>query len=152
MPKKRKRKVSFSPKCEVFQIPALSPKAGCMPGLAAAAGSAMRSYRSRRVSEKLLTSKDHKKKVAAEERHAHEVAKACSERNSAEAVMRLLWRFRGRGDPRYHETGVAAVAEDSAQAADDELADFIEELSQPWPSEESKAHLSVEDVESVLLS
>ena len=82
--------------------------------------------------------------------HAFETAFAASERDTAEASMRLLWRMKGTS--QWCETGAAAVAEDAERyQAAKEVAALIGKLNEPVPPERA-GRLSVEDVERVLLT
>jgi hypothetical protein len=85
---------------------------------------------------------------AARSAHAFETAFAARERDTAEAVMRLLWRSKGTRE--WCETGAAAVAEDAART---DAATAVEALLVEIAAPSGNAgRLSVGDVEAVLLS
>lgn len=149
--KRKRRKVHFSDEVKVFAVQAPGARAVPVPRPVAAT-SQTRPYAERavRFTPKLL--RERRKISDARTRHAIETAFASRERDTAEGVMRLLWRSKVKRDPLYNETGVAAVAEDAEQAAAaKDVAELLAQISRP-PPPGCEGCLSVEEVESVLLS
>lgn len=142
------RRVRFAEKTEVFAAPPPAPDAVPAPvaGRAQKRPFAQRKVRTAgRAWERERTAID-----KARSAHAFETAFAASERDTAEAAMRLLWKMKGSRE--WCETGAAAVAEDAERyRAAKEVAALIDELSEPVPPERVGS-LSVEDVERVLLA
>ena len=149
--KRKRRKVHFSDEVKVFAVQAPGARAVPVPRPVAAT-SQTRPYAERAVRGSPKFWHKRRKISDAETRHAIETAFASRERDTAEGVMRLLWRSKARHDPLCHETGVAAVAEDAERAAaEKEIGELLAQILRP-PPPGCEGCLSVEEVESVLLS
>ncbi len=150
-----KKRVRFAARIEVFAAPPPAPKAVPAP---VAGRVQKRPYAQRKLrTTGRASARDRALINEARSAHAFETAFAASERDTAEAVMRLLWRMKGTRE--WCETGAGAVAEDAARhrAAEEEaevgaqVAALVAELAQPSPTGQEGGRLSVEDVWSVLL-
>ena len=143
-----RRHVRFAEKTEVFAAPPPAPNAVPAP----VAGKAQKRPYAQRKVQTTGRAWGRERSVINEARSAHafEIAFAASERDTAEASMRLLWRMKGSRE--WCETGAAAVAEDAERyQAAKEVAALIDELNEPVPPKR-EGRLSIEDVERVLLA
>ena len=144
---KKSRKVAFSTEVQVFDAPPAARKARRAP-VAASAHKLPYARRALQVDRKWITERSMINQARSE--HAAATALACSQRDSAEAVMSLLWKAKGTRE--WHDTGILAVAED-AHAENKRASQDVDELLALLAKPTTKyGNLTVEQVEAVLFS
>lgn len=144
--KRSGRRVRFAAKTEVFAVPPPAPDALPAP-VAGRAQKRPHEQRKVRVTGR-AAARERSTINKARSAHAFETAFAAKERDTAEAVMRLLWKMKGSSE--WCQTGAAAVAEDAERAdAATAVEALLAEIAKPSDNE---GRLSVKDVEAVLQS